>query len=86
MTQRPRLVFPVGCPLFGIARSSRCRMARAATGDRWLVVGIEDGLSHIETYRQVYAQLSIPAGFENILMVFAGGQVETPGISERVQI
>ena len=47
------------------------------TGDRWLVVIVEGGFSHIETYRQVYAQLSTLTDFAKILMVFAGGRVET---------
>jgi hypothetical protein len=45
-------------------------------GDRWLVVINEGELSHIETYRHVYSQLSIPTGFTKILMVSAGGKVE----------
>jgi hypothetical protein len=47
------------------------------TGDRWLVVASEDGFSYIETYRHVYSQLSISTGFKKILMVLAGGRVET---------
>jgi hypothetical protein len=47
------------------------------TGDRWLVVANEDGLSHIETYRHIYAQLTIPTDFKKILIVLAGGRVET---------
>jgi len=48
----------------------------APGGDRWLVVVDEGGLSHIETYRQVYAQLCIPTGFRKILMVLPGRRVE----------
>jgi hypothetical protein len=47
------------------------------SGDRWLVLANEDGLSQIETYRHVYSQLSIPTGFKKILMVFAGDRVGT---------
>ncbi|SDR57106.1 hypothetical protein SAMN05444161_6469 [Rhizobiales bacterium GAS191] len=47
------------------------------TGDRWLVVANKDGLSYIETYRHVYSQLSISTDFKKILMVLAGGRVET---------
>jgi hypothetical protein len=46
------------------------------SGDRWLVLANEDGPSHIETYRHVYSQLSVPNDFKKILMVFAGGRVE----------
>lgn len=52
------------------------RAPETFTGDRWLVVANEDGLSHIETYRCVYDQLSIPTDFKRILMVLAGGRVE----------
>jgi hypothetical protein len=47
------------------------------TGDRWLVVADKDGLSYIETYRHVYSQLSISTDFKKILVVLAGGRVET---------
>jgi hypothetical protein len=46
------------------------------TGDRWLVVVDEDGLSYLETYRHVYSQLSISTDFKKILMVLADGRVE----------
>jgi hypothetical protein len=46
------------------------------SGDRWLVLANEDEPSHIETYRHVYSQLSLPNDFKKILMVFAGGRVE----------
>ena len=45
-------------------------------GDRWLVLAGEDRLSHLEPYRHVYAQLSIPTDFKKIVMVFAGGRIE----------
>jgi hypothetical protein len=65
---------------------SLLQLARAAAAprrpgisaqQRWLVVIIEGGLSHVETYRQVYAELSVPTDFTKILMVFADGRVET---------
>jgi hypothetical protein len=43
--------------------------------ERWLVVIVEGG--YIETYRQVYSQLSIPTDFKKILMVFGGNRVES---------
>jgi hypothetical protein len=46
-------------------------------GDRWLVLASEDRLSHIEPYRHVYSQLSIPTDFKKMLMVLAGGRIET---------
>jgi hypothetical protein len=60
-----------------IAAAAGKRAPRRFTGDRWLVVVNEDGLSHIETYRHVYSQFAIPTGFKKILMVLAGGRVET---------
>ena len=47
------------------------------TGDRWLVVASEDGPPHIETYRQIYSQLSMSTDFNEVLMVLAGGRVES---------
>jgi hypothetical protein len=44
---------------------------------RWLVLVVENGFPHVETYRQVYAALDISTEFEKILMVFDGGRVET---------
>jgi len=44
---------------------------------RWLVITTKDGPSHLETYRQVYSQLPLPTDFKKILIIFAGGQVET---------
>ncbi len=46
------------------------------TGDRWLVVVHEQGFAHVETYRQVYAQLGISTDFKRSLLVLAGGRVE----------
>jgi hypothetical protein len=47
------------------------------TGDRWLVIADENGLPLIEAYRHVCSQLPDAAGFSKILMVLAGGRVET---------
>ena len=52
-------------------------MPKKFTSDRWLVIANEDGFPHIETYRQIYGQLSIPNDFTKILMLSAGGRVET---------
>jgi len=53
------------------------RVPSRLASERWLVVANENGLPYVETYRHVCSQLSIPDGFKKILMVFAGGQVET---------
>jgi hypothetical protein len=49
---------------------------RRSTGDRWLVIANDRGLSHMDTYRQVYSQLSISTDFKRILMVLGGARVE----------
>ena len=53
------------------------RASARFAGDRWLVVAVEDELPWVETYRQVYSQLSMPSDFKKIVMVVAGGRVET---------
>lgn len=53
------------------------RPPKKFTGDRWLVIADEDGFPHIETYRHIYSQLSISTDFKKILIVLAGGRVET---------
>ena len=71
--------------LIHITQSLLQHIAAAAAGhtrgrsakERWLVTIIEDAVARVETYRQVYAQLSIPTDFTKILMVFAGGRLET---------
>jgi hypothetical protein len=49
----------------------------AFAGDRWLVLAGDGRLANIDPYRLVYAQLSMPADFKKILVVTAGGRVET---------
>jgi hypothetical protein len=58
------------------AKSGEGGPARS-TRNRWLVLAGEHLPSYIDTYRQVYSQLSIPTRFKKILMVLARGQVET---------
>ena len=58
------------------AKAGKGAPARFA-GDRWLVLAGEVPHSHIEPYRHAYSQLSIPTDFTKILMVLAGGQIET---------
>jgi len=52
------------------------RVPAKFSGARWLVITNESKFSHIEVWRKVLAQLSAPAGFSKVLMVFAGGVVE----------
>jgi hypothetical protein len=58
------------------AKARKGAPARSA-GDRWLVLAGDDRFSYIEAYRYVYSQLSIPTDFKKILMVLAGGRIET---------
>jgi len=58
--------------LIGAAERTSAKSKKA----RWLVVIVDGGSSHIETWRQVYAQLSISTDFARILMVFEGDRVE----------
>jgi hypothetical protein len=53
------------------------RAPAGSARERWLVLVNKGGFSHIETYRQIYGQLSIPNDFTKILMLSAGGRVET---------
>lgn len=46
-------------------------------GDRWLIIANEGGLPHVETYRHIYSQFALATEFDKILMVLAGGRVET---------
>ena len=43
-----------------ISAAADNRALAKLAGDRWLILANEDGLSHIETYRHIYSQLSIP--------------------------
>ena len=58
-----------------ISAKSGSRATRLA-GDRWLVLISAGGISAIEAYRYIYSQLRVPAGYEEILLVFGDGRVE----------
>jgi hypothetical protein len=60
-----------------IGAKARTGAPAGSAGDRWLVLAGDDRFSHMELYRQVYSQLSIPTGFKTILMVLADGRIET---------
>ncbi len=46
-------------------------------GDRWLVVVDDGGVGDIDTVRHVWAALSPPDDFKKVLLVLAGGRIET---------
>jgi hypothetical protein len=74
----PGVLMDLTSTLIEIFSAASVEAARArSSGERWLVLASEDGSSHIETYRRVCSLLSLPTGFARILMVFAGGQVES---------
>ena len=51
------------------------RQAPRLAGDRWLVVISAGGISCLEAYRYIYAQLCKAADFKKVLMVFGDGRV-----------
>jgi len=53
------------------------RRAPRHRGDRWLVVISAEGISCLEAYRYIYAQLRMATDFKKILIVFADGRVGT---------
>jgi hypothetical protein len=63
--------------LEGIGAKAGQGAPAGSAGDRWLVLAGADRVSQVEPYRHVYSQLSCPTGFEKILMVLAGGRIET---------
>jgi hypothetical protein len=58
------------------AKAAKGAPAKSA-GDRWLVLACKDQLSDVAPYRQVYSQLSAGIEFKSILLVLAGGQIES---------
>jgi hypothetical protein len=46
-------------------------------GDRWLVIGYEGKPTQVDTYRQVCSQISLPTDLKKVLIVFAGGLVDS---------
>jgi hypothetical protein len=60
-----------------IAAAAGKRTPEEFSGDRWLILASEDGPSCVEVYRHIISHLSVPNAFTKILMVFAGGLVET---------
>jgi hypothetical protein len=74
----PDVLFDITLSLIERIGAKACMGAPArSAGDRWLVLAAEDGLSHIEPYRDVYSQLSIPTDFKKILMLLADGRIAT---------
>lgn len=53
------------------------RLPAAFPGERWLVIGYEGAPIQVDTYRQVCSQISLPTDLKKVLMVLAGGMVES---------
>jgi hypothetical protein len=53
------------------------RLPAGFAGDRWLVIGSEGKPVQVDTYRRVCSQISLPADLKKVLMVFAGGLVDS---------
>lgn len=53
------------------------RKRKRSMGDRWLVLVPEHGQPHVATLRHIVSQLGIAADFDRVLLVLAGGGVET---------
>ena len=51
------------------------RQIAKPAGDRWLVVISPDGVSCIEAYSYIYAELSMPTPLKKILIAFGDGQI-----------
>lgn len=63
--------------LVRLIAAARRRVSRSVPGSRWLVLDARKGHSHIETYRQIWGQIAMPAGFARILVVLADGSVQS---------
>ena len=71
----PLLLLHMTGELLELFGAKACRRAPRPAGDRWLVVISARAISCLEAYRYIYAQLSMAADFNKILMVFGDGHV-----------
>lgn len=72
----PLLLLNMSQELLDLAGSAAISRTASRTGDRWLVVLSDRGISCLEAYRYIYSHLRMPAIFKKILIVFSDGQVE----------
>jgi hypothetical protein len=63
--------------LAAVGRAAKRRASSGTGSARWLILIVENGFSSVETYRQVYGELSIQTNFSKILLVFAGRRIES---------
>jgi hypothetical protein len=60
-----------------IGADAEKHLPAAFAGDRWLVIGYEGEPIQVDTYRHVCSQISLPTDLKKVLMVLAGGIVES---------
>ena len=72
----PLLLLNITHELLETISAEAGRRPTALAGDRWLVVVSARGVSFLETYRRICAQLRQATGFKKILMVFGDGCVK----------
>jgi len=72
----PRLLLNMTRELLDLLSAEAGRRAPNFAGERWLVVTSAEGISCLEAYRYIYAQLRTATDFKKTLLVFRGGRVE----------
>src|SRR6266478_4754407 len=71
----PLLLLNMTRELLELISAEPGRRARRLAGDRWLVLISAGGISCLEAYRYIYAQLCKATDFKKVLMVFGNGRV-----------
>ncbi len=71
----PLLLLNMTRELLELISAEPGRRARRLAGDRWLGLISAGGISCLEAYRDIYAQLCKATDFKKVLMVFGDGRV-----------
>ena len=75
---RAEMLLNIACALVeAIGAKARKRAELKSANGPWQIIASADEPAHVEMYRQIYSVLGISSEFEKVLMVFAGGRVET---------
>jgi hypothetical protein len=72
----PLLLLNMTRELLDLLSAEAGKRAPNFAGERWLVVISAEGISCLEAYRYIYAQLRMATDFKKTLLVFRGGRVE----------
>jgi hypothetical protein len=72
----PLLLLNMTRELLDLLSAEAGRRAPSFAGERWLVVISAEGISCLEAYRYIYAQLRMATDFKKTLLVFRDGRVE----------